>query len=103
MLLKIVLKNIWQKRLTSFLSILLMAFGVCIISIILKINKKVENSFSKNIKGIDMVVGAKGSPLQLILSAVFQMDNPTGNVKLEDVNALKKKSIDKENHSTKYG
>lgn len=89
MLLKIVLKNIWQKRLSSFLSILLMAFGVCIISIILKINKKIEYSFSKNIKGIDMVVGAKGSPLQLILSAVFQMDNPTGNVKLADVNALK--------------
>ncbi|WP_375584107.1 ABC transporter permease [Cyclobacterium xiamenense] len=35
-----------------------------------------------------MVVGAKGSPLQLILSAVFQVDVPTGNIKLEEANSL---------------
>ena len=35
-----------------------------------------------NLKGIDMVVGAKGSPLQLILSSVYHIDSPTGNISL---------------------
>ena len=42
-----------------------------------------------NLKGIDMVVGAKGSPLQLILSAVYHIDSPTGNNSIEDAEKIK--------------
>ena len=42
-----------------------------------------------NLKGIDMVVGAKGSPLQLILSAVYHIDSPTGNISVEDAKKIK--------------
>ncbi len=42
-----------------------------------------------NLKGIDMVVGAKGSPLQLILSAVYHIDSPTGNISVEDAEEIK--------------
>ena len=42
-----------------------------------------------NLKGIDMVVGAKGSPLQLILSAVYHIDSPTGNISVEDAEKIK--------------
>ena len=38
--------------------------------------------------GIDLVIGAKGSPMQLILSGVFQLDVPTGNIPLAAVQAL---------------
>ena len=34
--------------------------------------------------GIDLVIGAKGSPLQLILSTVFHIDIPTGNISVAD-------------------
>jgi len=40
-----------------------------------------------------MVVGAKGSPLQLILSAVYQMDNPTGNIPLKEVTKLQRNPL----------
>jgi putative ABC transport system permease protein len=96
MILKIILKNIAHKKLSSILSVLLMAFGTLIISLVLQLNKQLEERFSKNLKGIDMVVGAKGSPLQLILSGVFQMDNPTGNIKLSEVNTLKINPLVKE-------
>jgi len=36
-----------------------------------------------------MVVGAKGSPLQLILSAVYHIDSPTGNISVEDAKKIK--------------
>ena len=35
-----------------------------------------------------MVVGAKGSPLQLVLSAVLHIDAPTGNIKLQEAETL---------------
>lgn len=88
MFLKIVLKKIWHKKLSSLLCILLMGIGVAIISLVANLGKQLEKSFSENISGIDMVVGAKGSPLQLILSSVFHLDAPTGNISLEEANRL---------------
>jgi putative ABC transport system permease protein len=96
MIFKIIIKNIIHKKLSSTLSVFLMAFGILIISLVLQLGKQLEDRFSKNIKGIDMVLGAKGSPLQLILSAVFQMDNPTGNIKLSEVKNLKRNPLVKE-------
>jgi putative ABC transport system permease protein len=55
-----------------------------------------QDKFAKNISGIDMVVGAKGSPLQLILSSVYQIDNPTGNVYLSDVQEIAQNPMVKE-------
>jgi putative ABC transport system permease protein len=88
-LFKISLANLREKRLNSFLSILLLTLGIGIISLLLLLNKQLDEQFRRNIKGIDMVVGAKGSPLQLILSSIYQIDAPTGNVPLEEVNRLK--------------
>lgn len=73
-LLKISTNNLKDKPLTTFLSILLMALGIAIISLLLLAGKQIEEKFSRNVAGIDMVVGAKGSPLQLILASIYQVD-----------------------------
>lgn len=96
MLLKISWKNILDKKLNSFLCVLLMTFGIAIISLLLLLGKQLQDKFAKNISGIDMVVGAKGSPLQLILSSVYQIDNPTGNVYLSDVQDIAQNPLVKE-------
>ncbi|HEV7351463.1 ABC transporter permease [Telluribacter sp.] len=88
-LLKISWANIKDKKLNSFLSVLLLTLGIGMISLLLLLNKQLDEQFRRNIKGIDMVVGAKGSPLQLILSSIYQIDAPTGNVPLAEVNKLK--------------
>jgi putative ABC transport system permease protein len=80
--------NLKDKPLSSFLSGLLMTFGITIISLLLLLNKQLDDQFRKNIKGIDMVLGAKGSPLQLILSSIYQIDSPTGNIPLEEAEKL---------------
>lgn len=89
-LLKISLANLKEKKLNSFLSAMLLTLGIGMISLLLLLNKQLDEQFRRNIKGIDMVVGAKGSPLQLILSSIYQIDAPTGNVPLSEVNALKR-------------
>jgi putative ABC transport system permease protein len=96
MLLKIVWKNIWAKKLNSLLCVLLMVFGISIISLLINIGNQLQDKFSKNISGIDMVVGAKGSPLQLILSGVYQIDSPTGNIPVGELQMLQTNPLVKE-------
>ena len=84
-LLQLSLKNIFQKPLNAILSLLLFALGTGLVSLLLLINKQLEEKFDKNLANIDLVVGAKGSPLQLILCAMYHIDAPTGNIKLEEV------------------
>jgi putative ABC transport system permease protein len=84
MMLKLAWNNLLHKPLSALLCWILMAVSVGIISLLILLQSRFENQFSHNINGIDMVIGAKGSPLQLILSAVYHADAPTGNIQLEE-------------------
>ena len=86
---KLSIKNIISKPLSSILSLALLIFGIGIISLLLQLNSLIKTQMDNNLKGIDMVVGAKGSPLQLILSAVYHIDSPTGNISFEDAKKIK--------------
>ena len=66
------------------LSVVLFALGVGLISLLFLLENQLQEKFEKNLAGIDLVIGAKGSPLQLILSSMYHIDAPTGNVSLED-------------------
>lgn len=54
--------------------------SVAIITVLILLQKQFEEQFSSNADDIDLVLGAQGSPLQLVLSSVYQMDAPTGNI-----------------------
>ena len=82
--------NILSKPTTTLLSLLLMSLGVGIISILLILNNHIEKQLDNNLRSIDMVVGAKGSPLQLILSSVYHLDKPTGNISYIEAKSLNK-------------
>ncbi len=100
---KIGWRNLLNKPLSTFLSVMLLTMGVALISFLLLINKQLQEKFTKNIRGIDMVIGAKGSPLQLILSSVYQIDYPTGNINLNEVNTFVKNPLIKETIPLAYG
>lgn len=80
MIAKLAWKNIWFKPLNTILSVVLLTSSVAIITTLVLVEKQFEEKFSSNIDGVDLVMGAQGSPLQLILSAVYQVDSPTGNI-----------------------
>lgn len=80
MITKIAWKNIWFKPLNTALSIILLTASVAIITLLILLQEQFEKKFNANIDGVDMVLGAQGSPLQLILSSVYQVDAPTGNI-----------------------
>ncbi len=68
-----------SRLLNCLLSILLTSFGVSISLLIIQFGNHIENRLVKDGEGIDIVVGSKGSPLQLILSSIYHIDIPTGN------------------------
>jgi len=80
MITRIAWKNIWFKPLNTALSIILLTASVAIITLLILLQEQFEKQFDSNIDNIDLVLGAQGSPLQLILSAVYQVDAPTGNI-----------------------
>lgn len=80
MITKLAWKNIWFKPLNTVLSVILLTSSVAIITTLILVEKQFEEKFSSNIENVDLVLGAQGSPLQLILSSVYQVDTPTGNI-----------------------
>ncbi len=76
------------KPLNTLLNVLLMSLGIAIILVLLIFSTQLDDKLSNNKKGIDLVVGAKGSPLQLILANVYHIDFPTGNIKLSEARTL---------------
>ncbi len=77
-----------HRPLNTFLNVILLALGVAMIVVLLLFSAQVEDRLTRDSRGIDMVVGAKGSPLQLILSSIYQIDMPTGNILLVDAKKL---------------
>ena len=78
-----------DRALNTGLNILLLALGVATLVILLLFSAQLEGRFEKDSEGIDMVVGAKGSPLQLILSSIYHVDVPTGNIPLGALTMLR--------------
>lgn len=88
MLFKMAWKNIVYKPLNSLLCVCLLLFGVSIISVLILVQHQLEQKFNRDLENIDLVVGAKGSPLQLVLSAVYHIDAPTGNINFQEAETL---------------
>ena len=76
-------KNLTNRPLSMLLTLVLFALGVGLTSLLLLLNKQLTDKFEKNLAGVDIVVGAKGSPLQLILANMYHIDAPTGNISLQ--------------------
>jgi putative ABC transport system permease protein len=78
------LAYIRARALNAALNLVLLALGVGMIVLLLLFSAQLEDRLTRNARGIDLVIGAKGSPLQLILSSIYQVDFPTGNIPLAE-------------------
>ncbi|NDB00798.1 MAG: hypothetical protein EBY25_07655, partial [Betaproteobacteria bacterium] len=74
-------------------NLLLLSLGLASITFLILLGHQLSRAFERDLTGIDLVVGAKGSPLQLILSGVLHLDIPTGNVPLQAVRELEKNPL----------
>ena len=81
------------RPLGAALNVLLLSLGLASITFLLLVSAQLARAFDRDLAGIDVVVGAKGSPMQLILSGVLHIDVPPGNIPLKAVRALEKNPL----------
>jgi len=86
--LKLVAAFVRRRPLTWSFHALTLALGVAVVSAVLALSQGLDDRFGKDLADINLVVGAKGSPMQLILSSIYQVDAPTGNIPLQTANML---------------
>lgn len=85
--------NLRFRPLSTGFNILLLAMGIATILTLGQLERALSQNLLRELKGIDLVVGAKGSPLQIILSTVFQLDMPTGNIPLAEAEKLSRNRL----------
>ena len=78
-----------DRSLTTALNILLLGISVAMLVLLVQFGNQLSSRLDRDAQGIDLVVGAKGSPLQLILSSIFHIDQPTGNIPLDSLDMLR--------------
>ncbi|MGZ8274015.1 MAG: ABC transporter permease [Burkholderiaceae bacterium] len=88
-MLSIVLAQLARRPLQTVLAVVLLALGIATLTFVILVQGQLSRQLARDARGIDLVVGAKGSPLQLILSALYHVDVPTGNVPLAALDQLR--------------
>ncbi len=78
------------RPLNTALSVILLALGVATVVLLVLVVGQAEERMHRDARGIDLVVGAKGSPMQLMLAGIYHLDAPAGNIPLAAARALEK-------------
>ena len=73
-------KSLLNRRLTAGLIVASVAMSVMLLVAVDRIRAETRASFVNTISGVDLVVGARGGPLNLLLYAVFRVGDATSNI-----------------------
>jgi putative ABC transport system permease protein len=79
-ILQIVLKNIKQRKLSAVLTVVSTLLGVALVVAILVIKQESAEAFNQTATGYELIVGPKGSPLQLTLNTIYHIGLPVNNM-----------------------
>ncbi|MFO7642277.1 MAG: ABC transporter permease [Candidatus Competibacteraceae bacterium] len=79
-ILSLAAKSLWNRRLTSALVVLSIALSVALLLGVERLRTQARASFANTLSGTDLIVGARGSPINLLLYSVFRIGDPTNNV-----------------------
>lgn len=94
--LNIIFSYLKARKLNVSIHILMLAFAVTLMTVLIHFGSQLQSTMQKDASGIDVVIGAKGSPMQLVLSSVYHADIPTGNIPYEVLHKLENnRNLDK--------
>jgi putative ABC transport system permease protein len=87
-LVKLALLSAWNRRFSLALTMLAIALAVTLLLGIERIRHEVRDGFSQSVSGTDLIVGARASPIQLVLYSVFRLGEATHNMSWSSAQAL---------------
>lgn len=88
MLLTLALRSLRNRALTVALTVLSIALAVLLLLAVERLRAQTREGFSATVSGTDLIVGARSSPVHLLLSSVFRIGAPSGNVSADAWRAL---------------
>jgi putative ABC transport system permease protein len=74
------LKSLWNRRATALLTICAIAISVALLLGVQKLRTAARESFANTVSGVDLIVGARSGPLNLLLYSIFRIGDATANV-----------------------
>lgn len=84
------LRSIWNRRVTALLTITAIAISVALLLGVQKMRTSAKESFANTVSGVDLIVGARSGPLNLLLYSVFRVGDATANVSWESYQKIAK-------------
>ena len=88
MILSLAWKSLRNRKFTAGLTVLSIALAVLLLLGVERLRTESRESFAATVSGTDLIVGARSSPVHLLLSSVFRVGNATNNIRGETWRAL---------------
>src|SRR5689334_2693035 len=85
---RLTVKSLRNRKLTVALTVLSIALSVVLLLGVERIRNEARASFASTLSGTDLIVGARSSPVHLLLYSVFRIGNPTNSVRWETFSAI---------------
>jgi putative ABC transport system permease protein len=83
-------KSLWNRRWTAILTLMSLVISIMLVLGINHVRTQVKTGFSNTLSGTDLIVGARGGSLNLLLYSVFHMGNATHNIRWNTYEELAK-------------
>ncbi len=87
-LLRLAAQSAWNRRASLALAIVAMALSVMLLLGVERLRDEARNGFEQSVSGADLIVGARGSPLQLLLYSVFRLGEASQDMQWASVEKL---------------
>ena len=87
-LLRLAAQSAWNRRASLALAIVAMALSVMLLLGVERLRDEARNGFEQSVSGADLIVGARGSPLQLLLYSVFRLGDASQDMQWASVEKL---------------
>lgn len=87
--LPLAMRSLWARKVTAILTIISIAAAVLLFVAVENLRQGARTSFERTISDTDVIVGARSSPINLVLYSVFQIGDPTNNVTWETYEDIK--------------
>ncbi|HRX89662.1 MAG TPA: hypothetical protein P5528_09475, partial [Steroidobacteraceae bacterium] len=73
-------RSLWNRRTTALLTIFAIAVSVALLLGVQKMRTAARDGFANTVSGVDLIVGSRSGPLNLLLYSVFRVGDATANV-----------------------
>lgn len=88
---KLAFKSLSNRKLSTGLTVFSMVLSLVLLMSVERVKRAAQDGFTQSISGVDLVVGARSGPLQIILYSVFNIGQATQNVSIESYEEIRKR------------